>query len=150
MTLTTTTTIMIQKSETDADLPKKCIPLSNMLQYNLEPKPGVVKEERKEFDHHKASKKINQNQEFMESVQKAKQNASTVKIEEPFAGDNVEIVTLGTGSSIPSKYRNGKVKLFVYCDTKGLLLLVLDPELFLLSFFWVLALLLNNFVMIYI
>ncbi|KAG2217086.1 hypothetical protein INT45_004075 [Circinella minor] len=88
------------------DLPKKCIPLSNMLKYNLEPKPGVVKEEHHEFDHDEACKQINRNQEFMESVQKAKKNASTVQLEESFPGDNVEIITLGTGSSIPSKYRN--------------------------------------------
>ncbi|KAI8142237.1 beta-lactamase-like protein [Fennellomyces sp. T-0311] len=89
------------------DLPPKCIPLSNMLQYNLEPKPGVDRSpQRPEFDHEKASQQVEKNQEFMGAVTKAREAASSVDINHAFPGDNIKIITLGTGSSIPSKYRN--------------------------------------------
>ncbi|KAI9249682.1 beta-lactamase-like protein [Phascolomyces articulosus] len=106
------------------DLPKKCIPLSNMLQYNLEPKPGVAPTEqgRYEFDHKRTSKKIQQNQEYMEAVEKAKKNASTVDTSQVFPGDNVEVITLGTGSSIPSKYRNVSATLVKTPDNGSIML----------------------------
>ena len=93
----------------DTDLPSKCIPLSNMLQYNLEPKPGVDKAQRFEFDHNEASAHVEKNEEFMGAVNEARKAASSVDTDHAFPGDNVKVITLGTGSSIPSKYRNGNL-----------------------------------------
>lgn len=84
-----------------------------MAQYNLEPRNGITYLDRPVFNHTNLDlpeiKEIENNQEYAEAVRLAKAEADKVDTEtEDFPGKDVEIVTLGTGSSIPAKYRNGK------------------------------------------
>lgn len=85
-----------------------------MMQCDLEPRKGVNVATLKHpaFDHNNLEdldiKEFVNNKEFAEVIEKAKAQASTVDINQPFPGDNVRVITLGTGSSIPAKYRNGK------------------------------------------
>ncbi|KAI7908336.1 beta-lactamase-like protein [Cokeromyces recurvatus] len=91
-------------------LPKNSYSLENMLQYQLEPRRGIKYLDRLPFDHTNLLlpeiEKINKDKEYFEAVQLAHIEASKVNTTEEFPGDQVEIVTLGTGSSIPAKYRN--------------------------------------------
>jgi ribonuclease Z len=84
-----------------------------MAQYNLEPRKGLSYLNRSAFDHTNlnlpAIKEIEENQEYLHAVKLARIDASKVDLNsESFAGEDVEIITLGTGSSIPAKYRNGR------------------------------------------
>lgn len=102
-------------------LPKNSFVLKNMAQYNLEPRNGITYLDRPAFNHTNFDlpeiKEIENNQEYAEAVKLAKAEADKVDTEtEDFPGKDVEIVTLGTGSSIPAKYRNGKYY-FVYIFT---------------------------------
>lgn len=82
-----------------------------MAQYNLEPRNGLKYIDRPAFSHTNSMipeiKAIEDNKEYHEAVRIARLEASQVDISESFPGDNVEVITLGTGSSIPAKYRNG-------------------------------------------
>lgn len=93
-------------------LPAKSFTLDNMAIYNLEPKRYLEYSNQPVFDHTNTElesiKAIESNEEYKEAVAKARTEASKVNINSRFPGDDIEIVTLGTGSSIPSKYRNGK------------------------------------------
>jgi ribonuclease Z len=84
-----------------------------MAQYNLEPRNGITYLDRPAFNHTNLDlpeiKEIENNQEYAKAVKLARAEADKVDTEaENFPGKDVEIVTLGTGSSIPAKYRNGK------------------------------------------
>lgn len=89
-------------------------PLSNMMQCDLEPRKGVNLDSLKQptFDHNNLEdpdiKGFMQNEEVAQAIEKAKAQASAVDTNQSFPGDNVRVITLGTGSSIPAKYRNGK------------------------------------------
>ncbi|KAI8085970.1 beta-lactamase-like protein [Gilbertella persicaria] len=91
-------------------LPINSFRLESMAQYNLEPRNGIEYMDRPAFNHTDlnlpAIKEIDQNKEYHEAVKMAKAEAAQVDISEKFPGDDVEIITLGTGSSIPAKYRN--------------------------------------------
>ncbi|KAI9487736.1 MAG: hypothetical protein EXX96DRAFT_476335 [Benjaminiella poitrasii] len=91
-------------------LPKNSYPLENMAQYQLEPRRGIKYLDRPTFDHTNLSlpeiSKIEKNSEYIDAVRLARIEASKVSIDEKFPGDQVEVITLGTGSSIPAKYRN--------------------------------------------
>jgi ribonuclease Z len=84
-----------------------------MAQYNLEPRNGLQYIDRPAFSHTNTMipeiKEIEDNKEYHEAVRVARLKASQVDISESFPGDNVQVITLGTGSSIPAKYRNGSV-----------------------------------------
>ncbi|KAF7724572.1 Zinc phosphodiesterase ELAC protein 2 [Apophysomyces ossiformis] len=94
------------------DLPAKCFPLTNMIQADLVPKSGVVQQSLNKllFDHtnkeHPDIKKIEANEEYAQAVTAAKEEAGKVDLSEQFPGEDVEVITLGTGSAIPSRYRN--------------------------------------------
>lgn len=83
-----------------------------MAQYSLEPRNGIQYLDRPAFNHTNFEipeiKKIDENKEYHEAVRLARTEASKVDCSKRFPGDDVEIITLGTGSSIPAKYRNGK------------------------------------------
>lgn len=87
-----------------------------MATYNLEPRNGIAYLDRPRFNHTNFDsfeiREIENNQEYNTAVKAARIEASKVDISEDFPGKDVEVVTLGTGSSIPAKYRNGKQ--FVY------------------------------------
>ncbi|OBZ86036.1 Zinc phosphodiesterase ELAC protein 2 [Choanephora cucurbitarum] len=91
-------------------LPKNSFRLDSMLQYNLEPRNGIEYLDRPAFNHTNIElpeiKEIEENHEYLEAVKLARQEAAQVDLSETFPGDDVEIITLGTGSSIPAKYRN--------------------------------------------
>ncbi|KAI9310318.1 beta-lactamase-like protein [Dichotomocladium elegans] len=89
------------------DLPPKCYAQHTMTYVNLEPRTGVDKKlsaNRIVFNH--TSPVWAPKLDFVNAAKEAKQNAAAVDISEPFPGDDVQIITLGTGSSVPSKYRN--------------------------------------------
>lgn len=96
----------------DTDLPPKSFAFASMGQLSLEPRTGVdtASLKRDVFDHTKprATNWIERNPDIMSAIAKAKEQAAAVDISEKFAGEDVQVITLGTGSSIPSKYRNGK------------------------------------------
>lgn len=83
-----------------------------MTQYSLEPRTGIQYLNRPPFNHtdleNPQIKEIHDNVEYREAVQLARAEASKVNVDTSFPGDCVEVITLGTGSSIPAKYRNGK------------------------------------------
>lgn len=83
-----------------------------MAQYSLEPRSGIQYLDRPAFSHTDFEipeiKKIDQDKEYHEAVRLARLEASQVDCSERFPGDDVQVITLGTGSSIPAKYRNGK------------------------------------------
>lgn len=90
-----------------------------MAQYSLEPRTGIQYLNRVPFNHTDFNnpyiKEIHEDGEYNAAVQLARTEAAKVDVSEKFPGDDVEIITLGTGSSIPGKYRNGKcIHLFVY------------------------------------
>lgn len=84
-----------------------------MAQYNLEPRNGITYLDRPAFNHSNLNlpeiKEIDNNHEYTHAVKLARMEASKIDVDsESFPGQDVEVVTLGTGSSIPAKYRNGK------------------------------------------
>ncbi|KAI8971600.1 beta-lactamase-like protein [Mycotypha africana] len=91
-------------------LPERSYALKSMDSYILEPKPQLQHSDIPLFDHTNSNspeiQELNQLTEYHEAVKIAKQQADKVQIDEIFPGSNVEIITLGTGSSIPAKYRN--------------------------------------------
>ncbi|CEP15250.1 hypothetical protein [Parasitella parasitica] len=91
-------------------LPKNSYRIESMAQYSLEPRKGVEYLNRPAFNHTNFDlpeiDKINKNIEYHEAVQLARTEAARVDCSQRFPGDNVQIITLGTGSSIPAKYRN--------------------------------------------
>jgi ribonuclease Z len=100
-------------------LPKNSFALQSMAQYNLEPRNGITYLDRPAFNHTNFDlpeiKEIEQNEEYTHAVKLARIEASKVDLnKESYPGQDVEIVTLGTGSSIPAKYRNGNVAGFSY------------------------------------
>ncbi|KAI8985218.1 beta-lactamase-like protein [Pilobolus umbonatus] len=107
-------------------LPENSHPLQNMLEYEFRPKKGVKYMDRPPFDVNNKElediKVIDENTEYMELVKLAKVDASKVNISESFPGDNLEIITLGTGSSVPGKYRNVSATLVKIPDYGSVLL----------------------------
>ncbi|KAI8388141.1 beta-lactamase-like protein [Radiomyces spectabilis] len=93
-------------------LPPKVTPLSNMMQYDLEPRNGLYQQslERWTFDHDNilASEveKYEGDEKSVKAVQLARTEADKVSMDIQFPGADVQIITLGTGSAIPSKTRN--------------------------------------------
>ncbi|ORY95213.1 beta-lactamase-like protein [Syncephalastrum racemosum] len=75
----------------------------NMLKFQLEPKAGFAKDDAVIFDH--LSHPDETSPEYKEAVVRARQAAGSKPVD-AFPGDKVHIVTLGTGSSLPAKYRN--------------------------------------------
>lgn len=80
--------------------------------YNLEPRNGITYFDRPAFDHTNLNlpeiKQIDQNEEYASAVKSARIDASKVDLGSDFPGQDVQVITLGTGSSIPAKYRNGR------------------------------------------
>jgi ribonuclease Z len=93
-------------------LPEKSHALSNMALYHLEPRNGYEPNKRDLFNHLDAEapgiRAIDENTEYLKVVALAKEAAASVDTSIEFPGQDVEVITLGTGSSIPAKYRNGK------------------------------------------
>lgn len=89
-----------------------------MTQFDLKPSSGIVKNSLKQplFDHTNKEypdiAEVEQNEEYKQAVIIAKEEASKVDLSERFPGEDVQVITLGTGSAIPSTYRNGKYGLF--------------------------------------
>lgn len=79
--------------------------------YNLEPRNGITYFDRPAFNHVNLElpeiKHIDQNAEYTSAVKTARIEASKVDLGSDFPGQDVQVITLGTGSSIPAKYRNG-------------------------------------------
>ncbi|KAI8883211.1 hypothetical protein K501DRAFT_219648 [Backusella circina FSU 941] len=96
--------------ETVNGLPEKSFPLSNMALYHLEPRNGYEPNNRHLFNHLNtdapAIRAIEENTEYLQAVELAKAAAANVDVSAEFPGQDVEVITLGTGSSIPAKYRN--------------------------------------------
>ncbi|CAO3625090.1 unnamed protein product [Cunninghamella blakesleeana] len=93
------------------DLPKKVYPLANKTKYSLDTKKGLERyvDSTAPFDINnkdEAMFQFDQNEEVQRVIQKAIHSTRGIEINKPFPGDNIQIITLGTGSSIPSKYRN--------------------------------------------
>ncbi|KAI9023548.1 hypothetical protein CLU79DRAFT_701402 [Phycomyces nitens] len=122
------TNIPEQSLEEFSDLPPRCVPLANMIVCNLEPRTGTDPKAPKPFvfDHHnKEQPKIKDffdDHVCQEAISHAKQEAANVDLGEDFPGDDVEVITLGTGSAIPSKYRNVSATLVKIPDYGSLLL----------------------------
>lgn len=80
--------------------------------YNLEPRNGIAYFDRPAFNHTNFElpeiRHIDQNVEYTTAVKAARIEASKVDLGADFPGQDVQVITLGTGSSIPAKYRNGK------------------------------------------
>jgi hypothetical protein len=94
-------------------LPKLSHPMENLLQFDLEPKPKLQKLLNKPFDHTDPGSEANQAveglTEYLADANEAKQAIMDMDSADDAPGANVEITTLGTGSSVPSKYRNGEL-----------------------------------------
>ncbi|CAO3608173.1 unnamed protein product [Cunninghamella echinulata] len=93
------------------DLPPKVYPLLNKTRFSLDPKKGLEKtiDETPPFDVKNKDKNMiefDQNKEFQQAIQEARQSSKEMNNIKPFPGDDIQVITLGTGSSIPSKYRN--------------------------------------------
>ncbi|KAG1441263.1 hypothetical protein G6F56_011562 [Rhizopus delemar] len=93
-------------------LPEKSFALKSLATYSLEPKREWQYLDRPAFDHTNMEleeiKAVENNKEYLEAAALAREEASQVDISGQFPGDDVQVITLGTGSSIPAKYRNGK------------------------------------------
>ncbi|KAG2206524.1 hypothetical protein INT47_008541 [Mucor saturninus] len=91
-------------------IPKNSYALKNMTSYNLEPRNGIAHLDRPDFNHTNLDlaeiKEIDENHEYTHAVKLARIEATKVDTSEDFPGKDVEVITLGTGSSIPAKYRN--------------------------------------------
>ncbi|KAG2174359.1 hypothetical protein INT43_004382, partial [Umbelopsis isabellina] len=85
-------------------------PMENLLHFDLEPKPVLRKLEHVPFDHSHpnspACKEVETLTEYIAEAAEAKQAIAELPTAEEILGGEVEITTLGTGSSLPSKYRN--------------------------------------------
>jgi ribonuclease Z len=83
--------------------------MENLLQFDLEPKPALRKPEQQLFDHSNPDSPANQAvqnlSEYLTDVDDAKRLISEMPKTSDISGGDVEITTLGTGSSLPSKYR---------------------------------------------
>ncbi|CAO3589347.1 unnamed protein product [Absidia cylindrospora] len=98
------------------DLPLHVSPLMNKstFQFNETRKSnsvGIQLDETPPFDVHRPFDDpkmlaFDENVELRRAIDEAKQAANQVNQDTSSSGGNVEVVTLGTGSSIPSKYRN--------------------------------------------
>ncbi|ORZ12300.1 beta-lactamase-like protein [Absidia repens] len=98
------------------DLPPKVSPLMNKSSYQFKEtrksnSVGIQLDETPPFDVHRPFDDpkmlaFNENVEIHRAIDEAKHAANQVNEDKSLAGGNVEVVTLGTGSSIPSKYRN--------------------------------------------
>ncbi|RUP50799.1 hypothetical protein BC936DRAFT_137640 [Jimgerdemannia flammicorona] len=118
-------------SSTVPNLPRNTTPLSNLLQFQLEPSPVLSRPEQQSlFDHHNPKSKA---VEILEELHEYKalaidvraevaKIAATVAQREKRPGDDVVITTLGTGSAIPSKYRNVSATLLEIPDHGNVLL----------------------------
>jgi ribonuclease Z len=93
----------------------RCSPMENLLHFDLEPKPVLRKLEHVPFDHSypnsPACKEVEALTEYIADAAEAKLAITELPTAEEVLGGEVEITTLGTGSSLPSKYRNGKILL---------------------------------------
>ncbi|SAM00816.1 hypothetical protein [Absidia glauca] len=98
------------------DLPPKVSPLMNKATFNLQETrrskidgqtldPTPAFDTNRPFDDPKM-KEFDNNKECQKAINKAKAAADQVKLGGAFPGDDVQVITLGTGSSLPSKYRN--------------------------------------------
>ncbi|KAI8576219.1 hypothetical protein K450DRAFT_214494 [Umbelopsis ramanniana AG] len=107
-------------------LPKLSHPMENLLQFDLEPKPKLQKLQNKLFDHIDPNSEANQAveglTEYLADANEAKQAIMDVDSADDAPGANVEITTLGTGSSVPSKYRNVSATLVEIPDSGSILL----------------------------
>lgn len=97
----------------------RATPSRNMLKFELEPKAGFAKDDAVVFDH--TTHPDETSTEYKEEVVRARQAAELTPVD-AFSGDKVHIVTLGTGSSLPAKYRNGIFPSFASCMIKMLTL----------------------------
>jgi len=104
----------------DNELPKKIISACNNLQIHIEPVERL--------DYSRVKENFNLNNIPEKISEKLKNNAETIhtlkssidqwRQEHPFStystSTDLEIVTLGTGSALPSKYRNGNDDFILY------------------------------------
>ncbi|RUS30018.1 hypothetical protein BC938DRAFT_479946 [Jimgerdemannia flammicorona] len=123
--------IPLKLLESLPNLPRNTTPLSNLLQFQLEPSPVLSHPEQQSlFDHHNPKSKA---VEILEELHEYKalaidvraevaKIAATVAQREKRPGDDVVITTLGTGSAIPSKYRNVSATLLEIPDHGNVLL----------------------------
>ncbi|KAL0084877.1 beta-lactamase-like protein [Phycomyces blakesleeanus] len=117
-----------QYLEEFSDLPPRCVPLTNLTVCNLEPRTGINLKGPKPFVFDHTDKNQPKIKDFFndaacqESITLAKQEAAKVDLGGSFPGDDVEVITLGTGSAIPSKYRNVSATLVKIPDYGSLLL----------------------------
>ncbi|RUP50800.1 hypothetical protein BC936DRAFT_137640 [Jimgerdemannia flammicorona] len=123
--------IPLKLLESLPNLPRNTTPLSNLLQFQLEPSPVLSRPEQQSlFDHHNPKSKA---VEILEELHEYKalaidvraevaKIAATVAQREKRPGDDVVITTLGTGSAIPSKYRNVSATLLEIPDHGNVLL----------------------------
>ncbi|KAG1052997.1 hypothetical protein G6F43_004892 [Rhizopus delemar] len=107
-------------------LPTKSFALDSMATYNLEPKRNLEYLNRPIFDHTNRElpeiKAIENNKEYNDAADLARLEASKVDISQAFPGHDVEVITLGTGSSIPAKYRNVSATLVKIPDYGSIML----------------------------
>ncbi|KAI7866708.1 beta-lactamase-like protein [Spinellus fusiger] len=113
--------------DTFSDLPPRTIPLVNDSICHLEPRTGTDPNAPKSyiFDPTNTAdpdiQSFDADGECRQIIEKAVQEAEKVPLES-FPGDDLEVITLGTGSAIPSKYRNVSATLVKIPDTGSLLL----------------------------
>ncbi|KAI8092716.1 beta-lactamase-like protein [Halteromyces radiatus] len=98
------------------NLPPKVSPLMNKAVYNLiDTRKAKIKgmqlDSTQPFDVDQPNDdpkmlEFNENKDYQQAIEEAKKAAELVPLGVPFPGDDVQVITLGTGSSLPSKYRN--------------------------------------------
>ncbi|KAL1915603.1 uncharacterized protein VTP21DRAFT_6727 [Calcarisporiella thermophila] len=105
------------KAEQEIDefpnLPKNCIPATNLLQFQIEPLPLISTEEQgKPFDVKKAQQTMGSELgEYISTVERMKNTLGHAQITRETENEKINrgeyvVTTLGTGSALPSKYRN--------------------------------------------
>ena len=100
----------------DPQLPKNIISACNNLQIHIEPTENLDYSHVKEnFNLNAIPQKIaDKLKNNAEDIQSLKSSIDQWRTEHPFktfpTSTDIEVVTLGTGSALPSKYRNGKIE----------------------------------------
>ncbi|ORX60584.1 hypothetical protein DM01DRAFT_1380882 [Hesseltinella vesiculosa] len=95
------------------NLPTKSRPLQHLSSYRIEARPGKQSQftpAPEPFDLARAAtdegmRSFDENEEYQQVITQARSDAEQVTLSE-FPGHDVRVITLGTGSSVPSKYRN--------------------------------------------
>ena len=95
------------------NIPKKTSFAVPMMIYQTEPSFKLDKSQiRPVFDHNnpnsEAVNSLRSLNDYLNAVEEVKQDVAGSHSEANIPGKDVVITTLGTGSTLPSKYRNGK------------------------------------------